>query len=111
MVAKVLSADGFGLWGRTLEVEVALSSGRPSFVIVGLPGKSVCESRDRVRSAILQSGFQFPQGRILVNLAPAFERKDTSPLDLPISLGILLASGQIKPSSRVCAAAGELGFI
>ena len=81
------------------DFEVALSPGRPQFTIVGLPGKSVTESRDRVRSAILQSGFAFPGGKILVNLAPAFERKDGSPLDLPIALAILMVSGQAKTSS------------
>jgi magnesium chelatase family protein len=112
MVRKIWSADTFGLWGRSIEVEVALSPGRPTFTIVGLAGKSICESRDRVRSAILQSGFAFPDGKVLVNLAPAFERKDSSPLDLPIALGILIASGQARSGSgqgRV-AAVGELAL-
>ncbi|HAK96289.1 MAG TPA: hypothetical protein DCM87_15180, partial [Planctomycetes bacterium] len=65
MVYKIWSADTFGVWGRPIEVEVVLSPGRPSFTIVGLPGKSVCESRDRVRSALLQSGYSFPQQRVL----------------------------------------------
>ena len=110
MVRKIWSADTFGLWGRSIEVEVALSPGRPTFTIVGLPGKSVCESRDRVRSAILQSGFAFPQGRLLVNLAPAFERKDSSPLDLPIALAILLASEQARAANGRTAAVGELAL-
>ena len=109
MIHRIWSADTFGLWGRPIEVEVALSPGRPSFTIVGLPGKSVCESRDRVRSAIEQSGFAFPPQRVLVNLAPAFQRKDSAPLDLAIACAILAASGQIHVEG--CAAAvGELAL-
>ncbi len=110
MVRKIWSADTYGLWGRAIEVEVALSPGRPVFTIVGLPGKSVCESRDRVRSAIIQSGFAFPTGKLLVNLAPAFERKDSAPLDLPIALGILLATGQARLNAGPTAAVGELAL-
>ncbi len=110
MVSTIWSADTFGLWGRPIEVEVMLSSGRPSFVIVGLPGKSVCESRDRVKSAINQSGFSFPQGKVLVNLAPAYEKKDSAPLDLPIALSILAASGQTTLQSPKTAAVGELAL-
>lgn len=108
MVCKIWSADTFGLWGRPIEVEVLLSSGRPAFTIVGLPGKSVCESRDRVKSAIQQAGFAFPQGRVLVNLAPAYERKHSAPLDLPIALSILVESKQVALKSPHTAAAGEL---
>ncbi len=110
MVYKIWSADTFGVWGRPIEVEVVLAPGRPSFTIVGLPGKSVCESRDRVRSALLQSGFAFPQERVLVNLAPAFERKEGAPLDLPIALAILAASGQVKVAEGRMAAVGELAL-
>jgi magnesium chelatase family protein len=110
MVYKIWSADTFGVWGRPIEVEVVLAPGRPSFTIVGLPGKSVCESRDRVRSALLQSGFAFPQERVLVNLAPAFERKEGAPLDLPIALAILAASGQVKVAEGRVAAVGELAL-
>jgi len=110
MVRRIWSADTFGLWGRAIEVEVALNPGRPNFTIVGLAGKSVCESRDRVRSALLQSGYAFPQGRVLVNLAPAYEKKDSAPLDLPIALGILLVSGQVHADGPVPAAVGELAL-
>jgi len=110
MVYKIWSADTFGVWGRPIEVEVVLSPGRPAFTIVGLPGKSVCESRDRVRSALLQSGYAFPQQRVLVNLAPAFERKEGAPLDLPIALAILAASGQVRVAEGRVAAVGELAL-
>ncbi|MFA6941948.1 MAG: magnesium chelatase domain-containing protein, partial [Clostridiaceae bacterium] len=77
-------------------VEVDISRGLPNFNIVGLPNASVKESKERVRSAILNSGFNFPVKRITVNLAPADLRKDGSQLDLAIAVGILLSSGQLN---------------
>ncbi|WP_028537184.1 YifB family Mg chelatase-like AAA ATPase [Paludibacterium yongneupense] len=76
-------------------VEAHLANGLPSFNIVGLPDAGVRESRDRVRSAILSSGFEFPLGRLVVNLAPADLPKESGRFDLPIALGILAASGQL----------------
>ncbi|OED45087.1 ATP-dependent protease [Endozoicomonas sp. (ex Bugula neritina AB1)] len=76
-------------------VEVHLSAGLPGLSIVGLPEASVRESKDRVRSALINSGYEFPEGRITVNLAPADLPKDGSRFDLPIAVGILAASGQI----------------
>ena len=76
-------------------VEVHLSAGLPGLNIVGLPETSVRESKDRVRSALINSGYEFPEGRITVNLAPADLPKEGSRFDLPIALGILEASGQL----------------
>lgn len=77
-----------------VRVEVHVSSGLPAFHVVGLPDAGVRESRERVRAAIINSGFQFPAGRVTVNLAPADLPKESGRFDLPIALGILLASGQ-----------------
>ncbi|TQR66738.1 ATP-binding protein [Acinetobacter sp. RF14B] len=93
--AKIYTRGLFGLHAPLIEVEVHVSSGMPSLTIVGLPEAAVRESKDRVRSAILNSGFQFPTKRLTINLAPADLPKDGSRLDLPIALGILVASGQL----------------
>lgn len=90
-----------GMLAPEVIVEVHVANGLPSFAIVGLPDTEVKESRDRVRSAIQMSGFEFPARRITVNLAPADLPKDSSRFDLPIALGVLLASGLIKPSVDV----------
>ena len=79
-----------------MHVEVDVGFGFPSFTMVGLPDASVRESRDRVRSAIRNSGFEFPPHRITVNLAPADVRKAGASFDLPIALGILSASGIVE---------------
>ncbi len=84
-----------GLDGFPVRVEVHVGSGLPAFTVVGLPNTGVRESRDRVRSAITSSGFEFPAGRITVNLAPADIPKESGRFDLPIAFGILLASGQV----------------
>src|SRR6476620_6541251 len=83
----------FGIEASPVHVEVDVSFGFPSFTMVGLPDASVRESRDRVRSAIRNSGFEFPPHRITVNLAPADVRKAGASFDLPIALGILAAQG------------------
>jgi magnesium chelatase family protein len=93
MLACVRSAAVFGIEASTVQVEVDVSPGIPAFTMVGLPDVSVRESRDRVRSAIRNSGFEFPVRRITVNLAPADIRKAGSSFDLPIALGILAALG------------------
>ncbi len=95
--AQVWTRGVIGLHAPAIQVEVHLSQGLPALTIVGLPEAAVRESKDRVRSAILNSGFQFPQRRLTINLAPADLPKDGSRLDLPIALGILAASGQIEP--------------
>ncbi len=96
MYAKVYGASHAGLDGYVVQVEVDISVGIPMFEIVGLPTASVREARERVRAAILNSGFTFPLKRIVVNLAPADRKKGGSSLDLPIIMGILCASGQVK---------------
>ena len=84
-----------GMNAPLVEVEVHLSNGLPQCNIVGLPDTEVKESRDRVRAAIVQSGFEFPTQKITVNLAPADLPKESGRFDLPIAIGILAASGQI----------------
>lgn len=83
----------FGIDACAVQVEVDVSFGLPAFTVVGLPDVSVRESRDRVRSAIRNSGFDFPQHHVTVNLAPADLRKAGSSFDLPIALGVLAATG------------------
>lgn len=95
--AQVHTRSVVGLHAPEVMVEVHLSSGLPALTIVGLPEAAVRESKDRVRSAIMNSGYQFPNRRLTINLAPADIPKDGSRLDLPIALGILAASGQIEP--------------
>src|SRR4030065_505214 len=94
MLAKVLSCAVVGLDGAVVEVEVDIASGLPAFYIVGLPDTAVQEAKERVRSAVRNSGLQFPQRRITVNLAPADLRKEGPAYDLPIAVGIIIASGQ-----------------
>lgn len=93
--------DSFAITGIDavrVSVEVHLSRGLPGLYIVGLPGKAINEARQRVRSAILNSGFEFPVKKIIINLSPADMRKEGSLYDLPIALSILAASGQISSS-------------
>ncbi len=94
-LAKIYTRGLLGLHAPQIEVEVHVSAGLPSLTIVGLPEAAVRESKDRVRSAIINSGFQFPTKRLTINLAPADLPKDGSRLDLPIAMGILIATGQI----------------
>ena len=95
MLACMRTAAVFGIEAAGVQVEVDVALGLPCFTMVGLPDASVRESRDRVRSAIRNSGFEFPSRRITVNLAPADIRKAGSAFDLPIALGVLAASGAI----------------
>ena len=88
-----------GLEALPVRVEVHVGSGLPAFHVVGLPDAGVRESRERVRAAIISSDFDFPSGRITVNLAPADLPKESGRFDLPIALGILLASGQVDGGS------------
>lgn len=94
-LALVYSRALSGMNAPLVEVEAHLANGLPHFNIVGLPDTEVKESRDRVRAAIIQSGFDFPAKKITVNLAPADLPKESGRFDLPIALGILAASGQI----------------
>ena len=95
MLASLRSAALFGVDALPVHVEVDVSFGLPRFTMVGLPDVTVRESRDRVRAAIRNSGFQYPEHHITVNLAPADVRKAGSSFDLPIALGLLAASGAI----------------
>src|SRR6201985_243789 len=96
MLSSLRSAAVFGVDACPVHVEVDVGVGFPSFTMVGLPDTSVRESRDRVRSAIRNSGFEFPPHRITVNLAPADVRKAGSSFDLPIALGVLAAQGVVE---------------
>ena len=100
MLAKVFSIALVGLDAHLVEVEVDIGGGLPQFSIVGLPDAIVRESRDRVRSALKNSGFQFPVKKVTVNLAPAGLKKEGSGLDLAIGMGILAAEG-IIPAERL----------
>ena len=88
-----------GTHAPLVEVETHLANGLPQFNIVGLPDTEVKESRDRVRAAIVQSGFDFPAKKITVNLAPADLPKESGRFDLPVALGILAASGQVNAAA------------
>ncbi len=110
MISRVCSAGLFGIRGYEVEVECFLSGGLPSFDIVGLPDAAVKESRERVRAAAKSCGFDFPQRRITINLAPADTRKEGPIYDLPILLGILAASGQIGIVPDNAAFLGEISL-
>ena len=95
MLARIATFAIDGIDPRHVWVEVDIRSGLPTFTIVGLGDTAVRESRDRVRSAIANSGFEFPQTRITANLAPAFLRKVGPGFDAALALGVLAASGQV----------------
>lgn len=124
MLAKVRSAALVGLDAHLVDVEVDISGGLPQFSVVGLPDATVKESRDRVRSALKNTGFHFPAKRITVNLAPAGVKKEGSGLDLAIAIGILVAEevipqaaldtrvlvGELSLDGRVKPITGALSF-
>ncbi|MBN1991933.1 MAG: YifB family Mg chelatase-like AAA ATPase [Anaerolineae bacterium] len=110
MLAKVTSCAVVGLDGALIEVEIDISRGLPSMTIVGLPDAAVQESRERVRAAIKNSGLPFPSERLTVNLAPADIRKAGPAYDLPIAIGILLASEQIYGEVGQAIVMGELSL-
>ncbi len=111
MLAMVASATLVGVQGQAISVEVHVSTGLPSFSIVGLPDASCRESRDRVRAAILSSGLRWPQKRITVNLAPTGVRKSGAGLDLPVAVALLVADEQLPAQSvEDLAFVGELGL-
>lgn len=99
MLAKVNSGCVMGIDAHLIDVEVDTSNGLPAFSVVGLPDTAIRESRDRIRSAIKNSGFPFPGGKITVNLSPANVKKEGVGFDLPIAVGILAAGGHITPES------------
>jgi len=109
--ATILSRAQCGIEAPQVRVEVHLGAGLPCFSIVGLPEAVVKESRERVRSAIATSQFEFPQSRITVNLAPADLPKEGGRFDLPIALGVLVASDQLRaPVAEDCEFYGELSL-
>src|SRR3712207_3093071 len=111
VLAKVLTCAVVGLDGELVEVEVDIApGGMPQFLVVGLPDDAVREARERVRTAIRNSGLVFPMRRITVNLAPAELRKTGPSYDLPIAVGILLASGQVEADTERLTFLGELSL-
>ncbi|MDD5467013.1 MAG: YifB family Mg chelatase-like AAA ATPase [Anaerolineales bacterium] len=97
MLARVYSCAVIGLEGVIVEVEVDTGQGLPAMAIVGLPDAAVQESRERVQAAIKNAGLVYPRKRLIVNLAPASVRKEGPSYDLPIALGVLVATGQLSP--------------
>ncbi len=111
MIAAIPSAVLIGVDGKIVFVEVHVSNGLPGFTVVGLPDAAVRESRDRVRAALLSSGLTWPLRRVTVNLAPSGMRKGGAGLDLPIAVGVLVASGELEPAQvDGMALVGELGL-
>ncbi len=110
MVSRVLSSTVVGLDGVLVEVETDILNGLPSFTIVGLPDKAVEESKERVRSAIKNSGADFPTKRVTVNLAPGDLPKEGPSFDVPIAVSILLSSGQLVFNTDECLFVGELSL-
>lgn len=111
MFARTFSASVLGLQGHIISVEIDIANGLPAFELVGLATTAVKESKDRVRAAIKNSGYEFPMRRITVNLAPADLKKDSAGLDMAIAVGILVSSGQLD--EQVCEHAlfiGELAL-
>ena len=111
MLATICSAAVIGIDAYDVSVEVDCAQGLPQFTVVGLPAGAVKESRERVSAAIVNAGFLLPARRTTVNLAPADRRKDGTGFDLPIALGVLVATGQLTPESvQGIAAIGELAL-
>ena len=110
MFAQISSGVTLGINACPISIEADISRGLPQIQIVGLPDASINESRERVRAAIKASGFELPLGRIIVNMAPADLRKEGTHFDLPIAIGILLASGQIKKPEQNYWFLGELSL-
>ena len=112
MLAKIKSAVVSGITAHPVEVEVNVSSrGLPKMTIVGLPDAAVKEARERVSTALKNSGYSFPSGAVTVNLAPADIRKEGALYDLPIAMGMLVGSEQlVSGPEKKCAMVGELAL-
>lgn len=110
MVTKAITATTIGIQAYKIEVEVDVINSLPAISIVGLPDNSVNEARERVHSAIKNSGFTFPLGKVIVNLAPADIRKEGTNFDLPIAIGILKEQGINIPDDMSLAFLGELSL-
>lgn len=101
--SKITSCALYGISGVKVDIEVSIIPGLSSFEIVGLGDCAIKESRNRVHAAIRNNGFEFPNGRITVGMAPGFIRKEGTAFDLPVAIGILLASRQIRqPKEQIC---------
>jgi magnesium chelatase family protein len=110
MLARIASCALAGLEGRLVQVEVDIHPGLPQTTIVGLPDAAVRESKDRLHAALRNAGFSYPQARVTVNLAPADVRKEGPAYDLPIALGVLAASGQLRASLGSTIVFGEIAL-
>lgn len=110
MLSKIQSLGCRGVSGYAVSVECHVSNGLPGFDIVGLPDAAVKEARERVRSAIKTNGMKFPVSRLTVNLAPADTRKAGTLYDLPVLLGILCATGEIRQPPATAAFFGEVSL-
>lgn len=110
MVTKAITATTIGINAYKIEVEVDVANSLPNICIVGLPDNSVSEAKERVHSAIKNSGFTFPTGKVIVNLAPADIRKEGTNFDLPIAVGILKEQGIAIPDDLSIAFLGELSL-
>src|SRR3954462_5457905 len=111
VLARVITFAIDGVDARRVDVEADVRAGLPAFTVVGLADKAVRESRDRVRAAVVNSGFEFPAKRITVNLAPAYLRKAGPGFALPIAMAVLAASGQLAADAlNGCAVEGELSL-
>jgi magnesium chelatase family protein len=110
MLSITKSMAILGIDGYVVDVEIDISNGLPAFDIVGLGDTEIKESRDRVRAAIKNSGYEFPVKKITVNLAPANTKKEGTSFDLPIAVGILICTGQVKPVDNDTVLLGELSL-
>lgn len=110
MLTKIFTASTIGLEAQLIEVEIDLSVSLPGIVVVGLPDKAVQESKERIRAALKQSGFDFPVGKITVNLAPADIIKTGTGFDLAIAVGILQITGTLPNLDEKTLFVGELAL-
>jgi magnesium chelatase family protein len=111
VIARVTTFTIDGVDSRRVWVEADIRLGLPTFTVVGLADKAVKEARERVRAAIVNSGYEFPQKRITVNLAPAYLRKIGPGFDLPLAIAVIVAAGQLEPDTVAdCALVGELSL-
>lgn len=110
MLAKAISLDVHGIEANIVEIEVDIVKGLPGFTIVGLPDSTIKESRERIRSAVENTGMEFPPKNFVVNLAPAGFKKQGSNFDLPVALAVLTATGQAHADLSSVAIVGELSL-
>jgi len=111
MLGKILSVGVYGIEGFLAEVEVDVRSGLPAVIVVGLPDAAVKESKDRVFTALKNSGYRWPDGRITINLAPADTKKEGPAFDLPLAIGCMAATGQLLSDKlKDYAVVGELAL-